>query len=350
MFRQVSAVEFEEVEDHPALEVIRVPNSWMTWHEVCQYWITHSELRGNAFAFKVRAGDGRVRELLPLQPDMVGVLQNPDWSLVYTVGSGHEGANGKYGPDRVLHLRNLSTDGFKGHSTIQLHRDEIGLGLDMQRHASSTYRNGTNMGTVFQHPKTLSQPAYERLKASLGKEFGGVLNAGKPIITEEGMTVAKLGMTMEDAEFIESRRYTKQEIASIFGVPMFLLNDTEKSTTWGTGLEQVSRAFLNFSLTPRISRLLGMLNRNLLLPAEQGKLSFAIDTDRFTQGDFATRFNGYRTAILAGVVNPNEVRHREHMNPRPGGEVYVDPQLPVDVSPSGVSTPPPDAGTGDKKP
>jgi HK97 family phage portal protein len=345
LIERVSTNEVNEIFDHPALDVLRTPNDWMSWHDLCQYWITHSELRGNAYAFKVKSGDGRVRELLPLQPDMVGVQQMPDWTIIFTVGSGRLEPNGQYRSDRVLHLKNFGTIGYKGESTIALHRDEIGLGLDMQRHAGALYRNGTNLGTVFQHPKTLSQPAYDRLKLSLGKEFGGVLNTGKPIITEEGMTVEKLGMTMEDAEFIASRHYTKQEIAGIFGVPMFLLNDTEKSTTWGTGLEQVSRAFLNYSLQPRISRLLMMLNRNLLLPKEQGKLSFVVNTDRFTLGDFASRYNGYKTAILAGIMNPDEVRHLEHMNPRPGGDAYVDPQppglgFPGENPPEGEPTPP----------
>jgi HK97 family phage portal protein len=327
LHRRVSETEVEEVSDHPALDVLRKPNSFMTQHELLQYWITHFELRGNAYAYKVFLGNGRVGELLPLQPDMVGVMQWYDWRVIYTVGSGKDGVNGRFESDRIFHLKNFGTLPYKGESTIALHRDEIGLGLDMQRHAGSVFRNGTSIGTVFKHPKVLTQTAYDRLKKSIDDQFGGALNAGRPFIAEEGMDVAKLGMTMEDAEFIESRTFTKQEIASIFGVPMFLLNDTEKATTWGTGLEQISRAFLNFSLTPRMKRTCSKFQSELLTPKEQKDHFFAFDTDNFTLGDFVNRYNAYAKGIAYGVISSNDARHRERMNAREGGDKYFDPPM-----------------------
>lgn len=338
LYRKTPQHELVEVTDHPALELIARPNNWMTWHELCQYWVTHSELRGNAYAFKVRTGDGRVRELYPLRPDQVGVRQDYDWSLKYTVGAGKENINGTYGPERVFHLRNFGTTGYVGESTIALARDEIGLGLQMQKHASNLFKNGTNIGTVFLHPKTLSDPAYQRLKESIDKNFSGPKNTGRPFIAEEGMTVEKLGMTLEDAQFLDSRRFSKQEIAGLFGVPMFLLNDTEKSTTWGSGLEQIGRAFLNFSLGPRLDRICDTLARELLNDKERRDHVFAFDTDQITLGDFASRMSGYKTAIAARVMKPNEARRRENMNPYPGGDEFPniapdpDPKAPKDPS------------------
>lgn len=334
LHRRVRPRVVEDIDDHPALDVMRRPNEWMTWHELCQFWVTHSELRGNGYAFKARSGDGRVRELLPLLADQVSVLQQPDWALTYTVGSGKTGINGAYGPDRVFHLRNFGTLGYKGLSTIGLMRDEIGLALQMGRHSGNLYKNGTNVGTVFKHPNKLSEEAYKRLKESIDKQFSGSGNTGRPFIAEEGMTVEKLGMTMEDAQFLESRRFTKQEIAGAFGVPMFLLNDTEKNTTWGSGLEQISRAFLNFSLGPRLSRVCDTLGRELLLPKEQKDHFFAFDTSEFTMGDFVARMNGYKTAIASHVMTPNEARHRENMNPYDGGDDF-----PEDLKP-GPDVPP----------
>jgi HK97 family phage portal protein len=328
LHRRTSPTTIEQVTDHPALDVLRKPNSFMNQHELLQYWVTHFELRGNAYAFKGFLGNGRVGELLPLQPDMVGVMQWYDWRVIYTVGSGKDGVNGRFESDRIFHLKNMGTLPYKGESTIALHRDEIGLGLDMQRHAGSVFRNGTSIGTVFKHPKVLTQTAYDRLKKSIDDQFGGALNAGRPFIAEEGMDVAKLGMTMEDAEFIESRTFTKQEIASIFGVPMFLLNDTEKATTWGTGLEEISRAFLNFSLGPRMGRIECKLDGELLTEKEikQG-YGFEFDSDGFTLGDFEKRFNAYAKGISNGVLSSNEARHRERMNPRDDGDKYYDPPM-----------------------
>ncbi|RLB67687.1 MAG: hypothetical protein DRH08_03050 [Deltaproteobacteria bacterium] len=133
------------------------------------------------------------------------------------------------------------------------------------------------------------------------------------------------GVSQTDAQYIESRKMQKQEIASLFGVPLFLLNDTEKTTTWGTGLEQMSRSFIRFSLSPRLNRLGQTLVRELIPENDRQNTRVLFDTDQFTLGEFKDRMDGYRSGIETGVLNPNECREVEGRNPREGGEDYRQP-------------------------
>ena len=127
-------------------------------------------------------------------------------------------------------------------------------------------------------------------------------------------------MSNDDAQFLQSRQLSEQQLASIFGVPLFLLNSTEKSTTWGTGLEQISRGYLRFTLAPRLNRNEQTLSRELLTPEEQTRFYFQFDTSRFSLGDFKERMEAYGHAIQNGVFNPDEAREREGYNPRDDGE------------------------------
>lgn len=323
LYRKVSEKTTQQVLTHDALDVMAAPNAWMTQHELVQFWVAHQELRGNAYSFKARAG-GRVKEILPLHPSAVSVRQNPDWSIVYTVGSDKD-ASGECGPDRVMHLRNFGSESYVGLSTIGLHREAIGLALQTEKHGAVLFKNGAQMGAILEAPSALSDQAYERLKKSLEEEHGGVVNAHKSLILEEGLKASRIGMTNEDSQFLETRRFQKQEIAAIFGVPLFLLNDTEKSTTWGSGLEQIGRAFVNFTLKPRLSRLTQVLGRELLTREERRDHFFAFDTDEFTLGTIKERFEAWASGITNGVISPNEARAWEKLNPRAGGDEYLQP-------------------------
>lgn len=313
-----------EVMDHPALETLAQPNDWMTQHELLQFCVAHNELSGNAYLFKVRTGEGRTRRLYPVRPAECTVEQIQDWSLLYTIGT-DRGIAGSYGPDRVMHFRNFGTDGYMGLSTIRLHREQIGLSLQMQRHAAALFANGAQLGRFFVTPHQLGDPEFARLKAEIKANAEGAQNSGKSMLLDNGLDVKSVAMNNEDAQFIELAQLTTAQIAGLFQVPLFMVNQTEKSTTWGSGMEQIGRAFVNYALKPRLSRLTQTLKRELLLPDERRNHYFAFDTDEFVMGDFLQRMQGYDKGITAGVLSPNEAREWENLNPRDGGDEYRIP-------------------------
>jgi len=309
--------------DHDLLQLLAEPNAWQTQHDLIATLVAWSEMQGNGYLYKNSNARGRVLRLLPLEGNAVDVDMLPDWELRYTVSSEY-GPNGIYGPDKVFHLRNFGSDGYRGLSTIGNHREGIGLALQLEKHAVAAYRNGLQTGQWVELENSLGDDELLQFKEALAK-LKGASKAGETPVFHGAKLHSLGGMNLTDAQYIESRRMQKQEIAAIFGVPLFLLNDTEKSTTWGTGLEQLSRSFGRFSLAPRLKRLSETLVRELVPPEQRRKTRVVFDTDQFTLGEFKERMDGYKSGIEAGVINPNEAREIEGWNRRAGGDDYRQP-------------------------
>lgn len=316
---------FVKATDHDLVALIHEPNDWQTHHDLISFLALWSELDGNGYLYKVKNGAGQVRKLLPIEGTDVSPDMTRNWKIDYTVSS-EQGISGTFDSKRIFHLRNFGSDGYCGLSTIGNHREGIGLALQLESHAVNAYKNGlqTNKWVSLESSTGLTDETKNAFRTELRK-FQGASNAGEIPVLNNAKINELQAMSATDAQYIESRKMQKQEIASIFGVPLFLLNDTEKSTTWGTGLEQISRSFVRFSLNPRLNRLGQTLVKQLLPEDERQKTKIVFDTDQFTLGEFKERMEGYKAGIESGVLNPNECREIEERNPRDGGDEYRQP-------------------------
>lgn len=311
-----------EVMDHPALFLLTErPNEFQTPHDFMQFLVTSIELWGNGYAFKNFLGSGDVGELLPLLPSSVSPDKvTREWALEYHVGD--ENLMGRFTKEQVFHVRNLSFDGLVGASTVRMQRDAIGLSKSAEDHGAAVFNNGAQLGVVFTMDQDLDDDEYRDLQVELSK-YQGAKNAFKPFLATGGMKPTTIGMTPEDAQMLLTRRFQKEDIASIFGIPLFLLQDTQDSNIWGSGPEQITKMFVRFTLKPRFSRLTQRFNMDLLRPGD--RMWFKFDSDDLTVGDFKERMEGYDRAIQAGILNPNEARELEGKNPREGGDEYRRP-------------------------
>jgi len=310
-------------QDHDLNRLLAEPNQWQTQHDLISTLIAWAEMNGNGFLFKIRTGDDVVRQLIPIESKGVETEIKKNWELEYTVDS-DVGINGTYKKDRVFHLRNFGTQGYIGLSTIGNHKEGIGLALQLEKHAVSAYKNGLQSNKWVKLENPLHGDALDTFKSEI-KKYQGASAAGEMPVLAGSEFKEFNGISQTDAQYIESRKMQKQEIASLFGVPLFLLNDTEKTTTWGTGLEQMSRSFIRFSLNPRLNRLGQTFVRELIPEKERSNTRVIFDTDQFTLGEFKERMDGYRSGIESGVLNPNECREIEGRNPRDGGDDYRQP-------------------------
>lgn len=309
---------------HEFLELINQPNDFQNKHDLISFLVTWMEMNGNGYYFKVKNGSGQVRRLLPVQADTVTPEIERDWTITYTVGSENGTITGQeYKKDRVFHVKNFGTHSYKGNSTIGNHRDGIGLALQLEKHASSAYKNGLHSNKWIELESNIKEGKDLDAFRERINRFKGAENTGEIPVLAKGKFHEFGRMSAVDAQYIESRKMQKQEIASVFGVPLFLLNDTEKSTTWGSGLEQISRSFIRFSLNPRLSRLSHAFLADLVPEGQNARIVF--DTDQFTLGEFKERMDGYKSGIESGVLNPNECREIEGRNPREGGDEYRIP-------------------------
>lgn len=299
----------------------RRPNRWQTPSQFKRMMQAHLLLRGNAYAQIVRSR-GRVIELNPLHPDRMACKQNNDLSLSYTY-TRKDGRRIVLEQSEVFHLVGLSLDGVHGVSVITYARETIGLSMSMENHGASVFKNGARASVVLRHPNKLGQEGLEFLRASLDEYRAGGDSEGKALILEEGMDTSQLSMTAEDTQWIESRKLTRSDIAMFFGVPPHMIGDTEKSSSWGTGIEVQTQGFVTFSAEDDLTTWEETINRDLI--PEDSDLYAKFNRAALVRGDIKARWESHVKALQWGVSSPNEIRALEDMNPRDGGDVFYPP-------------------------
>lgn len=325
LVRRVSETERQPATGHPLRKVLTVkPNQWQTPSEFRRMMQAHLMLRGNAYALKVAMG-GNVVALVPLHPDRVGVEQLDDMTMRYKVtmkGGTYRTLSGK----DVFHLRGMSLDGVKGLSVLSHMRESLGLALSSETAGARLMKNGQFVSGVYEHPNKLSPEAFERLKASIQEESGAE-SGGKSRILEEGMQFKTVSLSAKDLQFLEQRDFQRYDIAMFFGVPPHMIGATDKTTSWGSGIEQQSIGFVTYTLNDWLRAWEEAIKRDLIAEREWETLDARFYTQGLMRGDVKTRQAFYQSGLQWGWLSPDEVRALEDMNPRPdgGGDVYYDP-------------------------
>lgn len=319
--RRVNDQVRENASDVPLWRVLRKrPNTWQTPSQFKRMMQSHLLLRGNAYALIVRSGR-RVIGLNPLDPDRMRVDQNDDLTLSYTYQTRNGGFVTLAAPD-VFHLVGLTLDGVHGLSPISFARESLGLSMAQERHGGATFRNAARPSLVLSHPHRLGQEGIDHLKSSLDDYRSGGGSEGKALILEEGMEAKPLSMSAQDAQWIEARKFSRTDIAMFFGVPPHMIGDTDKATSWGSGIEQQSIGFVTYTLEDHLTTWEETVNRDLIT---ENELYAKFNRSALLRGDIDARWSAHVRAMQWGVMSPNEVRTREDMNPRDGGDVYYDP-------------------------
>lgn len=325
--------------NHPVSRVLSQPNSWQTRAELFSMLETHRVLRGNAYVWKntVRAisGDGverdQVQELIPLHPDRVELVDQPDDYGGPTQYKLHraQGVPIPLRADEVIHLKGLSTDGRQGRSVLQDAREVIGGAIATQDYASNFWGKDATPTLALTHPAKLSDKAKKNLEDSWERTYGG--KEGKRVaVIEEGMGIQQLSINAQDSQFLETRKFQRGEIAGWFHVPPHMLGDTEKSTSWGTGIEQQQIGFMVFTLRPDLVLWEQRLTRDLIQRPDRFFIEFTLDG--LMRGDATSRGNFYRVMREVGAFSANDIRALENLNPIENGDVYLQP---ANLSPLG---------------
>lgn len=336
-----------KVPNHPLAKLLGSrPNRRHTSYEFRRLLGAHVLLWGNGYALKVRSGR-RLLELLPMHPARVLVEEMADLSLRYHY-TRPDGAKVVLGQEDVMHLRDLSTDGVVGRSKITLQREAVGVALQAERFGARLFKNGLGVGGALKHPSKLSDAAHARLKANMESRYAGADNAHKWMVLEEGMSVEKLGMTSEDMQFLESRKFQRGEIAMFYGVPPHLLGDVEKTTSWGTGIEQQNLGFLQYTLGGDVQMWEQAIERDLLTETEAPRVYVKLNVAGFLRAASKDRAEYYSRALGSGGapawMTQNEVRALDDLPPVPGGDKLPQPSnAPARTQQANPEPPDPDA-------
>lgn len=327
LYRQMGEVK-EKAYDHPLYRLLHdAPNPEMTSFNFRQTLMAHLCLRGNAYAYIETDARGRVVSLWPLHPDGVLILRdNESGQLVYGVELPKRfGGEYRFIPaEKIWHLRGLASDGVVGYSPIRLAREAIGLALATEGYGAAFFGNNAEPGFVLVHPGKLGETAYERLKKSWEERHKGFENAHRVAILEEGLKPEKLGISPEDAQFLDTRKFQVNEIARIFRVPPHMIADLDRATF--SNIEHLGLEFVMYSLMPWLVNIEQSIKLNLLMERERDYYA-KHNIAGLLRGDIESRYRAYATGRQWGFMSVDEIRELEDMNPLPNGQgkVYLTP-------------------------
>ncbi len=292
------------------------PNLNMTSAVCRELLMTHVLLSGNAYAVIGRNRAGRAVDLLPIFPHAVTV-ERKDGRLLYRV-SLEDGGQEIFDQSDMIHVPGMMFNGVTGLSPISAFRQAIGLALATEQYGAELFKNGARPGGVLEHPEALGKDARDNLRQSWQETYGGLSNAHKVAILEEGMTFKPLAMNSNDAQFLETRKFQVEEIARIFRVPLHLIAHVEKSTSWGSGIEQQSIGFVIYTLRPWLTKIEQELNRKLFERDADHYVEH--DVNGLLRGDTKSQSEMYASAIQNAWMTPNEVRRTQNLPALPGGD------------------------------
>lgn len=332
--------------DHPLDPIIgfrpnRRQSAFEFWRQLCHCLV----LRQNAFAQIVPGPPGRawVNQLIPLHPDRVrGPEELPDGRLRYEYTRPDNTKRQMIGGIDIWHLTGLSSDGLRGLSMTDIAADTIGLSMTAERHAARFFERGVKPAGILEHARTLTPATADAMGESFRRKWGGETGVGSVPVLWEGMKFQPVSMNLKDQEFLDSRKFSVSEIARWFGVPPHMIGDVERSTSWGTGIEEQGMGFLIYSLQPWIELLEQSIRFTFVMQPEKFYVKFNVNA--ILRMDAETQATVFSTLIEKGVLNPNECRELLDRNPREGGDEYVDVAKPAPepLTPTRSAMPMPD--------
>ncbi|WP_411340319.1 phage portal protein [Sphingopyxis sp. J-6] len=319
-----------DASDHGLNAVInRRPNRWQKPAQFKSMMQAHVLLRGNAYAAITRGVGGRVIALTPLHPDRMQVKQREDLTIEY-IWTRKNGGQVTFAQNEVMHLFGLTLDGVKGVSPITYARETIEEARAMAGHGRAMFKNGASVSGALQMPKgsSLTEEQVERLRANMDEYRQGGAREGRVIILEDGLEFKQMALSSEDAQWIDGRKFSRSDIAMFFGMPPHMIGDTEKSTSWGTGIVEQTQGYRAFTLEPHLVMWEEGVNGDCLDPDRRRDdvgIYVRFNRNAIVRSDINKRWEAYQKGLQWGVYSPNKVLEMEDENPRPDGDIYYPP-------------------------
>jgi HK97 family phage portal protein len=293
-------------------------------------------LHGNAFAEISRDANGECNGLWYIPTQNVQPYFDTDTeSIWYAIYAGdYRGSKPYMGiPARnMLHILGLSYDGLAGYSPLYLQRETFALHLASQRYGASFFKNGARPAGIIKFPNKLSPEAKDGLRRSWDSFHSGAGNTGRVAILEGGLDFQKLQLDPEEAQFLQTQRYSREEIASIFRVPPSLIGAADASDN----IEAVSLQFLR-SLQPWLCRWEQEISRKLIYNMAE---YVEVDTKTILRTDIKTRYESMAIGRQWGWLSAGDCRKLENLNADvPGMEDYLKPMNmeKLDAAPAPVA-------------
>ena len=339
------------LDGHPVAHLLTVaPNPNMDASEFWRTVVAWMCIRGNAYVFIERNGAGAPVALWPLSPNSVAVKRSESGRLVYEVKSDQlidyvplPGGTGQVQSESMLHYRAFGT-GPEGLSPVGMAREQVGTSYAAMRYVGGFFSRDASPGGVVSVDGELTDTQYDRLTAQWKSLHEGFDRSHRLALLEGGAKWETTTLSPVDAAFLETYKMTRSDIAGIFGVPPHMIGDVDRSTSWGSGIEQQSMGYVIYSLMPYLNRLERASAAKLL--GEHEYLKF--NTNALVRGDITARYAAYAQGRNWGWLSANDIRRLEDQEPLGAeGDVYLQP---LNMVPAGEPAPRPDSFSAPRVP
>lgn len=335
----------EVARDHWLYRILHdAPNADQSEVDFWEFMSASLELRGNAYAEKLRGASGQIVGLDPIPPRIVSTRRRDDGEIEYRWtwnGVSHVETSAN-----VLHIRGFGGDPLGGVSPLSAGAEALGLTRVQNRTAATVMRNAARPSGVYQSDQPMKAEQIKEAEELLDRKYVGASQAGRPMVLAHGLKWQQLTMSLVDLAMIEALGFSVEEICRIWGVPPHMVGHTAGNTQLGSSITEQTRGFNMFTLRRRVKRIEAALRQQLLTPEDIAKgITIEINLDGLLRGSPTERSTFYNAGLQNGWFTINEVRALENMAPVEGGDVprmqMQNMPITMTAAPSTINANPP---------
>jgi HK97 family phage portal protein len=310
----------EVARDHPLYFVLHdSPNFDQTSLDFWEWVAASIELYGNSYSKIERRSNGDISSLT-LLPKTTQAKRLASGDIEYRWTS--DGVEEKSLQDEILHIRGFGGDPLKGLSTIAACGRTFQSAKATETMANTVFVNAARPSGILSTDKSMTGEQRALAEKLLTERFVGAMNAGKPMLLDNGVKWEQLSISPDDAELLESRKFSGEEQCRLFGVPPAMVGYGDKASNWGTGKEVDVLGFQKFTLRRRLKRIELALEKQLLSARDRlDGIKIEFNLEGLLRGDSEARGAFYATGLNNGWMTINEVRRLENLKPVEGGDV-----------------------------
>ncbi len=325
----------EQAKDHPAYYLLHdQPETWQTSYQYRETGMQHVLASGNSVAHIKRNRKGELLELTQVNPEHFAEPQRVNGTnrWLYPTWDEYDTRQKYLMPEQVVHIQAFSKNKRWGMSPIAYNAETIGQGLAAKKYGSQFFGSGGRPNGILINKSSLKDDGQKNLKAAW--KAGGIgKGGGRTALLHGDIDYKPITITPEEAQFLETQKFNRSEIAGIYNVPSHMINDLEKATF--SNISEQAIQFVRHSMMPWIARWEQEFNRKIFTENERRAGYYTkFNLTGLLRGTPKERAEYYHYAITDGWMDRNEARSFEDMNPRDGLSemlISVNAQKPAEI-------------------
>lgn len=299
------------------------PNQYQTRTEFFESIMLNLVTWGNAYCTVQRNSQGEVISLIPLQSAQMQVRLD-DGDIVYEYTDAD--SNKQFLSQKTVWHIKLFGNGVIGLSPMGYAAQALGIAIDTGDRVQKLAASGGKATGILTIDQALTPTQKENIKKSFSNMTEG--DGEGLYVLEAGFKYNQISLSPADVQLIENRRFQIEDIARFMGVPSVLINDTSATTTWGSGIQQITEGFYKLNLRPYLERIESSIKRHLMPESEWMTRDIEFNFDALLRANRSERLDAQSKAVNSGILAPNEARKEEGLPPQNGGEyIYLNGSL-----------------------